>query len=138
MEALVALGPSTQGHDHPLNGVALDAVMSRTQVVPVICIGRRRCCETALAHVCRQGGAMHALAAQVCGTEFGEDVVREAMLALWRDPEGFEAGRYSRRGFLLAQAHAVEVVHKDALRRRCASATVVRFTTREAQRWTSR
>ena len=73
MEALVVLGPSTQGHDHPLNGVALDAAMPRP-------------------------------------------------------------------GFLLAQAHAraVEVVHNDASRRRCASATVVRFTTREGQRWTSR
>ncbi|MDQ6726054.1 MAG: hypothetical protein M3066_07825 [Actinomycetota bacterium] len=83
MEALVALGPSTQGaRPHPQRRRPRCGDVA-TQLVPDICIGRRRCCEAALAHVCRrQGGAMHALAAQVCGIEFGEDVVRDVMLAL--------------------------------------------------------
>jgi len=95
----------------------------------MICIGRRCRSEAALAEVYRRhGGAMHALAAQVCGSELGEDVVRDVMLALWRDPEGFDAGRASLRGFLLAQAHAhaVELVRKDEARRARASATVFR------------
>jgi len=95
----------------------------------MICIGRRRRSEAALAEVYhRHGGAMHTLAAQVCGSEFGEDVVREVMLALWRDPEGFDASRSSLRGFLLAQAHAgaVEAVRKETAGRSRASASVVR------------
>jgi len=83
----------------------------------MICIGRRRRCGPALAEVYRRhGGAMGTLAIQVCGSKLGEDVVREAMLALWRDPDGFDASRASLRGFLLAEAHAraVEAVRKDA------------------------
>jgi len=95
----------------------------------MICIGRRRSAEPALAEVCRRhGGAMHGLAAQICGAELGEDVVHEVMLAVWRNPEAFDAGRSSLRGFLLAQAHAraVEVVREDPARRPCAWATVIR------------
>ncbi len=93
----------------------------------IICVGRRS--EAALAEVYRRhGGAMHALAAQICGAELGEDVVREVLLALWRDPDGFDASRSSLRGLLLAQAHtrAVEVVRNDAAMRAGISATVVR------------
>ncbi len=93
----------------------------------MICIGRRR--RSALAEVYRRhGGTMHTLAAQVCGTELGEDVVRDVMVALWRDPEAFDAGRSSLRGFLLAQAHAraVEAVRTDAAGRSRTSARVDR------------
>lgn len=75
----------------------------------VICIGRHRQ-QDALAEVYRRhGGSVHDLASRVGGPIRGDEVVREVLLELWRQPGRFDPDRSTLRGHLLARAHALAV-----------------------------
>jgi RNA polymerase sigma factor (sigma-70 family) len=67
------------------------------------------------------GRRCFALAYRLIGdTGLAEDAVQEALLALWRAPERFDAGRGSLATFLLTLTHrrAVDVLRRESLQRR--------------------
>jgi RNA polymerase sigma-70 factor (ECF subfamily) len=90
--------------------INLDAATDATLVVAIA-----RWHEPALAEAYRRhGGAVHAVARRVLGSpELAEDVTQEVFIKLWEQPERFDAGRGSLRGYLLSVAHSRAV---DAVR----------------------
>lgn len=71
-------------------------------------------------------GRCYALARRLLGDAgLAEDAVQEALLALWRAPERFDAARGSLATFLLTLTHrrAVDVLRREALQRRGRVAT---------------
>lgn len=95
--------------------VSIDAAGDATLVVA---IGRWQ--EHALAEVYRRhGGAVHALARRILGSDtLADDVTQEVFMDLWRRPEQFDAGRGTLRTFLLTKAHgrAVDVLRAESSR----------------------
>lgn len=82
-----------------------------------ICIYRRH--SPALAEVCRRhGGALHALAARVCGPGCAEVVVAEVLMELWWQPQLFNPETSSLRAHLLGRVHtgAVEMARATGAR----------------------
>jgi RNA polymerase sigma factor (sigma-70 family) len=72
------------------------------------------------------GSRCYALARRLLGdAALAEDAVQEALLALWRAPERFDAARGSLATFLLTLTHrrAVDVLRREALQRRGRVAT---------------
>jgi RNA polymerase sigma factor (sigma-70 family) len=72
------------------------------------------------------GSRCYALARRLLGDAgLAEDAVQEALLALWRAPERFDATRGSLATFLLTLTHrrAVDVLRREALQRRGRVAT---------------
>lgn len=72
------------------------------------------------------GSRCYALARRLLGDAgLAEDAVQEALLALWRAPERFDASRGSLATFLLTLTHrrAVDVLRREALQRRGRVAT---------------
>lgn len=69
----------------------------------------------------------YSLARRICGDDgIAEDVVQEAFLALWRDPQRFDAARGKFGSWLLTLVHhkAVDAVRREsAIRRRTVPAT---------------
>lgn len=86
----------------------------------VVAVGRYN--RDALAELYRRhGGAVFGLARRVLADEaLSEEIVQEVFLALWRQPERFDADRGSLRAYLLALAHArsVDVVRSESARHR--------------------
>jgi RNA polymerase sigma-70 factor (ECF subfamily) len=84
----------------------------------VVAIGRWQ--EHALAEVYRRhGGAVHALARRILGSDtLADDVTQEVFMDLWRRPEQFDAGRGALRTFLLTKAHgrAVDLLRAESAR----------------------
>jgi RNA polymerase sigma-70 factor (ECF subfamily) len=84
----------------------------------VVAIGRWQ--EHALAEVYRRhGGAVHALARRILGSDtLADDVTQDVFMDLWRRPEQFDAGRGALRTFLLTKAHgrAVDVLRAESAR----------------------
>ena len=78
--------------------------------------------QTALGEIFDQFGARcYSLAKRLLLDQaLAEDAVQEALLALWRAPERFDAGRGSLATFLLTLTHrrAVDVLRREALQRR--------------------
>ena len=72
------------------------------------------------------GSRCYALARRLLGDAgLAEDAVQEALLALWKAPERFDAARGSLATFLLTLTHrrAVDVLRREALQRRGRVAT---------------
>lgn len=72
------------------------------------------------------GSRCYSLANRLLGdTNLAQDAVQEALLALWRAPERFDATRGSLATFLLTLTHrrAVDVLRREALQRRGRVAT---------------
>jgi RNA polymerase sigma-70 factor (ECF subfamily) len=84
----------------------------------VVAIGRWN--ESALAEVYRRhGGAVHALAQRVLGSDGrAEDVTQDVFIDLWNRPERYDASRGSLRVFLITVAHgrAVDILRSDSAR----------------------
>jgi RNA polymerase sigma-70 factor (ECF subfamily) len=84
----------------------------------VVAIGRWN--ESALAEVYRRhGGAVHALAKKILGSDSrADDLTQEVFVELWRRPERFDSARGSLRAFLVTIAHgrAVDLLRSDSAR----------------------
>jgi RNA polymerase sigma-70 factor (ECF subfamily) len=81
---------------------------------PQLVVGIARFREKCLAEIYRRhGGASFGLARRVLGQpSLAEDVVQEVFLALWSNPDRFDAARGTLRSYLLALTHsrAVDIV----------------------------
>ncbi|MHC1563267.1 RNA polymerase sigma factor [Actinomycetospora sp. C-140] len=69
----------------------------------------------------RYGRPAYSLARRICADDgMAEDVVQEVFLALWRDPQRFDAGRGTVASWLMTLVHhkAVDAVRREATRRR--------------------
>ena len=81
----------------------------------------RRGDDHALAEVYdRYSGTVHGLAARVLrDRRAAEDVTQDVFVALWQDPDRFDATRGTLRGYLATMAHrrAVDAVRRDEARR---------------------
>ncbi len=91
---------------------------SASDSILVVAIGRWH--EPALAEVYRRhGGAVHALARRLLGSEApADDVTQEVFLGLWNRPERFDSARGTLRTFLLTIAHgrAVDLLRAESAR----------------------
>jgi RNA polymerase sigma-70 factor (ECF subfamily) len=75
----------------------------------------------------RHGGAATALARRVVRQpHLAEEIVQEAFLNLWRDPDGFRADRGSVRAWLFGMVHhrAVDLIRREEAQRRRADEMV--------------
>jgi RNA polymerase sigma-70 factor (ECF subfamily) len=67
-----------------------------------------------------------ALARRVVGQQFlAEEIVQEAFLALWRNPDGYDEERWSVKAWLMGMVHhrAVDLVRREESHRRRAEET---------------
>ncbi|HWB67344.1 MAG TPA: sigma-70 family RNA polymerase sigma factor [Mycobacteriales bacterium] len=78
--------------------------------------------EDALAEVFdRHAGFLLGIARRVtCSDAMAEDALQEVLVALWRDPERYDATKGSLRAYLGMQAHrrAVDALRRDVRRKR--------------------
>jgi RNA polymerase sigma-70 factor (ECF subfamily) len=94
-------------------------VASASDGALVVAVGRWH--EQALAEIYRRhGGAVHALARRLLGSDHAaDDVTQEVFIKLWEAPERFDPTRGGLRSFLLAAAHsrAVDQLRSQSARR---------------------